>query len=68
MPANWASSAVAAAPGVKLVEAAQLLGREPLILRAEGRERRLQPLGQAGRAIMVAHAIKFIGHCKMSPS
>src|ERR1700722_19660034 len=50
--------------GVKLVEGAQLLGREPLILRPEGRERRLQPFGQAGRAIVVADVIKGIGHCK----
>jgi 3-deoxy-D-manno-octulosonic acid (KDO) 8-phosphate synthase len=31
----------------------------------EGRERRLQPFGQAGRAIVVAHVIKDIGHCKV---
>ena len=48
--------------GVKLVERGQLLRRESLILRSEGGERRLQPLGQAGRAIVVAHAIKNIGH------
>ncbi len=48
--------------GVKLVEGSQLLRRESLVLRPEGRERRLQPLGQAGRAIVVAHAIKDIGH------
>jgi hypothetical protein len=53
--------------GVKLVNGTQLLGREPLILRPEGRERRLQPLGQAGRTIVVAHAIKHIGHCKVPP-
>ena len=29
----------------------------------EGRERRLQPLGQAALAIVVAHTIKDIGHC-----
>jgi hypothetical protein len=50
---------------VKLVEDAQLLGREPVILRPEGSEHRLQPLGQAGGAIVVAHAIKDIGHCKI---
>ena len=50
---------------MKLVEGAKLLGREPLILRSEGRQRRLQPLGQAGRAIVVAHVIKDIGHCKV---
>jgi hypothetical protein len=49
---------------VKLVERAQLLGREPLIIRPEGRERRLQPLGQAGRAIMAAHVVKYISHCR----
>jgi hypothetical protein len=32
---------------VKLVEGGQLLGCKPLILRPEGRERRLQPLDQA---------------------
>jgi hypothetical protein len=48
---------------VKLVEASQLLGRKSLFLRAEGRERRPQPLGQSGRAIVVAHVIKDIGHC-----
>src|SRR5258708_30329965 len=53
---------------VKLVEGTQLLGREPLILRPKDSERRLQPLGQAGRAIMVAHAIKDIGHCQGSPT
>jgi hypothetical protein len=47
---------------VKLVEGSQLLRREPLFVRREGRERRLQPLGQAGRAIVVAHTIKNIGH------
>jgi len=51
--------------GVKLVEGSQLLRQEPLFLRSEGRERRLQPLGQAGRAIVVAHAIKDIVHCKV---
>ena len=54
-------------PGVKLVERRQLLRREPLLLRPEGGERRLQPLGQAGRAIVVAHAIKDIGHCSVPP-
>jgi hypothetical protein len=44
---------------MKLVERAELLRREPLLLRPE---RRLQPFDQAGRAIMVAHAIKSIGH------
>ena len=53
--------------GVKLVEGAQLLGREPLILRSEGNERGLQPLGQAGRAIVVAHPVKDIGHGKVPP-
>jgi hypothetical protein len=48
--------------GVKLIETSQLLRREPLFLWSEGRERRLQPLGQAGRAIVVAYAIKKIGH------
>ena len=48
--------------GVKLVEASQLLRHEPLFLRPEGRERGLQPLGQVGRAIVIAHAIKGIGH------
>ena len=38
----------------------QLLRREPLILRTEGSESRLQPLGQAGRAILVAHCIKDV--------
>ena len=41
-----------------------VLGREPLILRPEGSERRLQPFGQAGRAIVVTHVIKDIGHGK----
>src|SRR5215469_10978268 len=49
--------------GVKLVESAQLLGRELLIRRPEDSERGLQPLGQASRAIVIAHAIKSIGHC-----
>jgi len=62
IPANLASSAVA---GVKLVEGSQLLGCESLILRPEGRERRLQPLDQAGGAIVVAHAIKNIDHCSI---
>jgi hypothetical protein len=49
---------------VKLVEGAQLPGREKLIFRPEGNQRRLQPFDQAGRAIVVAHVIKDIGHCK----
>ena len=51
--------------GVKLVERRQLPRREPLLLWPEGRERCLQPLGQAGGAIMVAHIIKEIGHCSV---
>ncbi|BCG90284.1 hypothetical protein MesoLj113c_63940 [Mesorhizobium sp. 113-3-9] len=51
--------------GVKLVEGAELLRSEKLILRAEVGQHRLQPLGQASRAIVVAHSIKFIGHGKM---
>jgi hypothetical protein len=43
---------------MKLVEGTELLGREPLILRPESNERRVPPLSQAGRAIMVAHAIE----------
>ena len=53
---------------MKLIEASQLLRREPLILRPEGRERRLQPFGQAGRAIVVAHIIKDISHGKSPDS
>jgi hypothetical protein len=48
--------------GVKLVQGGQLLGREPLFIRPEGPQRRLQTLDQAGRAIVVAHTIKNIGH------
>src|SRR6516225_7738017 len=48
--------------GMKLVEVSQLLRREPLFVRPEGRERRLQPLCQAGRAIVVARAIENIRH------
>ena len=48
--------------GMKLVDASQLLRREPLFVRPESRERRLQPLGEAGRAIVVAHTIEDIGH------
>jgi len=51
--------------GVKLVEGSQLLRREPLFVRPEGRECRIQPLGQAARAIVVAHTIKDIGHCSI---
>src|SRR5260370_16126624 len=51
--------------GVKLVEGSQLLRREPLFVRPEGRERRLQPLGQAARAVVVAHTIKDIDHCSI---
>ena len=51
--------------GVELVEGAELLRRQPLIFRPEGGERRLQPLGQAGRTIVVAHAIEVIGHGKV---
>ena len=47
---------------MKLIEGSQLLRRQPLFIRPEGRERRLQPIGQAGRAIVVAHTIKDIGH------
>jgi hypothetical protein len=36
-----------------------------LILRPKGRERRLEPPDQAGRAIVVAHAIKDIRHGKI---
>ena len=35
--------------------------REKPLLRPEGGKRRLQPLDQAGRAIVVAHTIKDIG-------
>jgi hypothetical protein len=49
---------------VKLVKGSELLRREPLILWPERRERPLQPIGQADRAIVVAHTIKDIGHCK----
>lgn len=48
--------------GVKLVEGSQPLRRGARLVRPEGCQRRLQPLGQAGRAIMVAHPIKEIGH------
>src|SRR5437879_4678796 len=54
--------------GVKLVEGAQLPGSEPLILRPENHERRLQAFSQSNRAIVVAHAIKVIGHCKVPPA
>ena len=49
--------------GMKLVKASELLRREPLFVWPEGRERRLQPLDQAARAIVVAHTLKHIGHC-----
>ena len=49
--------------GVKLVEGGQLLRHEPLFVRSEGPERRLQSLSQAACAIVVAHFIKNIGHC-----
>ena len=52
------------ATGVKLVETRQLLRRQPRIFRSEHRQRRLEPLGQAGRTIMVAHAIKLVFHDK----
>jgi hypothetical protein len=41
------------------------LRREALFLRPDGRERQIQSLGQAGRAIVVAHLIKNIGHCSI---
>lgn len=47
---------------MKLVQRTQLLRREQLILRSESAECRFQPLVQAGRAIVLAHAIKDIGH------
>jgi hypothetical protein len=49
---------------VKLIEGSQLLRQEPLFLWSEDREHRLQPLAQAGRSIVVAHAIKDIRHCQ----
>jgi hypothetical protein len=41
--------------------------RKPLFLRPESRKRCLQALGQAARAIVVAHTIKHIGHCSIPP-
>jgi hypothetical protein len=52
---------------VKLVESGQLPGREWLIFRSKGRQRRLQPPGEAGRAIVVAYAVKNIDHCSIPP-
>jgi hypothetical protein len=52
---------------VKLVEGGQLLGREVLIFRSKGSERRFHPRGEAGRAIVVAHAIQNIVHCSLAP-
>lgn len=52
---------------MKLVEGSQLLRRELLFVRPEGRERGLQPLDQTTRAIVVAHTIKHIGHCGVPP-
>ena len=51
-------------PGVKLVEAGELLRHKPLILGTEHGQRRLQPLGQPSRAIMVAYALQHFGHVK----
>ena len=53
------------AAGVELVEGRELLRRQPLIFRSEHGKRCLQPFGQAGRAIVVAHIIKDIGHGKL---
>jgi hypothetical protein len=36
-----------------------------LIVRPEGTERRLQPFGQAGRAIVLAHPVEDFGHCRL---
>ena len=52
---------------VKLVQGGQLLRLQRPILRPEIGERRLQPLGQAGRAIMVTHAGERIGHGRVPP-
>jgi hypothetical protein len=52
---------------VKLVKGGQLLRRKSLISRPERRQRGLQPFGQAGRLIVVAHAIKNIVHCSIPP-
>jgi hypothetical protein len=49
---------------MKMVEGAQLRGRQPLTFRPQNGERALQPLGQAGGAIVVAHSIEDIGHGK----
>jgi hypothetical protein len=54
------------APGVELVEPGELFRCQPLVIRPERRKRRLQPRGQSGRAIMLAHAFQHIGHWRNS--
>jgi hypothetical protein len=51
---------------VKLVEGTELLRRQFLIVRAEHTESRLHALGQIGRAIVIAHGVKDIGHWGVS--
>ena len=41
----------------------KVLRRKPLILRLKHSQRTLEPLSQAGRAIVVAHVIERLGHC-----
>jgi hypothetical protein len=52
---------------MKLIEGGQLLVGELLIFGPKGSERCLQPLAQAGRAIVIAHAIKNTDHCSIPP-
>jgi hypothetical protein len=51
---------------MKLIQATQLPGREPLILRPERVQGGLQALPEPSRAIVLAHAIGSIGHCRIS--
>ncbi|WP_245429984.1 hypothetical protein [Mesorhizobium sp. WSM3859] len=48
---------------MELVERRQLPGLQPLFLRPKYRQRGLQSIGEAGRAVVIAHAIEFVGHC-----
>lgn len=48
---------------MKLIEATELLRRQPPILGTEDRERSSQPFRQTRRAIVIAYAIKTIRHC-----
>jgi hypothetical protein len=50
-----------------LVQRAQFVRREPLIFRPEDGKRRLRSLGRLF-AIMIAHAVKYIGHLRNSRS